>query len=103
MIVVRGGTPSDHIDAVILDKDGTLIDLDAAWGERAVGWLRALGRDLPGASPLIGGLAQRIGLDMAAARVVPGGVLAAGTRRCRQLHRRSAGLRSGGGPRWLSH
>ena len=79
MIVVRGGKGSPDIDAVVFDKDGTLIDLDAAWADRARQWLDQLAGDVPGALSLVSELADRMGLDLTGPRIVPGGVVAAGT------------------------
>lgn len=66
-----------HIDGIVFDKDGTLIDLDVAWGARARSWLDRIARDLSGTAAMLGSLADIIGLD--GRRIVPGSVLAAGT------------------------
>jgi phosphoglycolate phosphatase-like HAD superfamily hydrolase len=64
------------VDAVVFDKDGTLIDLDASWVPAALGWLDAVaGND----ATLTTELAERLGVDITGNRLVPDGVVAAGT------------------------
>jgi phosphoglycolate phosphatase len=62
--------------AVLFDKDGTLVDLDISWARPAMRWIEQAaggGRDLAEV------LAERLGFDAGAGRLVPDGVLAAGT------------------------
>ena len=65
------------IDAVIFDKDGTLIDFHAMWG----GWARQLGERLDGVirRPVSPDVFAAIGYDPTTGRVAPGGPLATAT------------------------
>jgi phosphoglycolate phosphatase len=65
------------IEAVIFDKDGTLIDFHAMWG----GWARQLGARLDDAirRPVSLDLFATIGFDPTTGRVAPGGPLATAT------------------------
>ena len=73
---VRAGDVVFDVDAVAFDKDGTLIDLDAAWGPAALAWVRtAASGDLA----LEEMLAARLGLDLATGHLVGGGLFAVGT------------------------
>ena len=73
------GAPPDltGIDAVIFDKDGTLIDFHAMWG----GWARELGVRLEAAArrPVAGDVFTAIGFDPSSGAVAPGGPLACAT------------------------
>jgi phosphoglycolate phosphatase-like HAD superfamily hydrolase len=62
------------IDAVIFDKDGTLIDFHAMWG----GWARRLGERLDDVirRPVSPDVFATIGFDPTSGRVAPGGPLA---------------------------
>lgn len=66
------------VDLVVLDKDGTMFDLDEAWAGVAAVWEERLERasGIPG---LAGAIAHRIGHDRATGDVAFGSVLAAGT------------------------
>jgi phosphoglycolate phosphatase len=72
-------TPIDlaGIDAVIFDKDGTLIDFHAMWG----GWARELGARLDGTirRPVSLDVFATIGFDPSTGRVAAGGPLATAT------------------------
>jgi phosphoglycolate phosphatase len=65
------------IDAVIFDKDGTLIDFHAMWG----GWARELGDRLDATirRPVSLDVFATIGFDPSSGRVAPGGALATAT------------------------
>jgi len=65
------------IDAVIFDKDGTLIDFDAMWG----GWARRLGARLDDVigRPVAPDVFATIGFDPTTGHVAPGGPLATAT------------------------
>ena len=66
---------------VAFDKDGTLIDLDAAWGPAARAWVETAAR---GDVSLMAELAARMGLDLDRDHLVTGGLFAVGT--LGQLH-----------------
>jgi phosphoglycolate phosphatase-like HAD superfamily hydrolase len=73
--LTAGGLDFD-VDAVAFDKDGTLIDLDAAWGPAARTWVEtAAGGD----AGLMAVLAARLGLDLDQVHLVAGGLFAVGT------------------------
>ena len=73
---VRAGDAVFDVDAVAFDKDGTLIDLDAAWGPAALAWVTtAASGDLA----LEETLAARLGLDLGTGHLVGGGLFAVGT------------------------
>ena len=65
------------IDAVVFDKDGTLIDFHAMWG----GWAHELGARLDATirRPVSLDVFAAIGFDPSSGRVAPGGVLATAT------------------------
>ena len=67
----------DGIDFVVFDKDGTLIDFGAMWGD----WATALGERLDGAArrPVSGDVFAAIGFDPASGRVLGGAPLAVAT------------------------
>ncbi|HET8784887.1 MAG TPA: HAD family hydrolase, partial [Candidatus Limnocylindrales bacterium] len=77
--VAPTGAPVDltGIDAVIFDKDGTLIDFDAMWG----GWARQLGARLDAVirRPVSPDVYATIGFDPTTGHVAPAGLLATGT------------------------
>ena len=74
-------------DAIVFDKDGTLTDLDAAWGPRGAWWIAEIERRT--APAVATAVAEAIGLDLNAGTAVagmpvsgtvrPGSVLAVGT------------------------
>ena len=78
---VSAGDVVFDVDAVAFDKDGTLIDLDAAWGPAALAWVMTAAS---GDSVLEGTLAAGLGLDLATGHLVEGGLFAVGT--VGQLH-----------------
>jgi phosphoglycolate phosphatase len=64
------------VEAVVFDKDGTLIDLDVSWAAPGRAWVEAASG---GDAPLWSELAEALGFDGEAGRLVPDGVMAAGT------------------------
>jgi phosphoglycolate phosphatase len=77
---VTGPIPSpllDGIELVIFDKDGTLIEFHAMWGD----WALELGRRLEAATrrPVAGDVFAAIGFDPTSGRIQPGGPLAIAT------------------------
>ncbi len=76
MATVTAGGVTFEVDAVAFDKDGTLIDLDAAWGPAARAWVEtAAGGD----AGLMAQLAARLGLDLDQDHLLGGGLFAVGT------------------------
>jgi phosphoglycolate phosphatase len=78
--VVAAGVTFE-VDAIAFDKDGTLIDLDAAWGLAARAWVETAAA---GNAILMADLAARMGLDLDRNHLVGGGLFAVGT--VRQLY-----------------
>jgi phosphoglycolate phosphatase len=76
MVCVRAGNVAFDVDAVVFDKDGTLIDLDVSWAAPGRAWVDAASE---GDRRLWLELATRLGFDGDAGRLVPDGVMAAGT------------------------
>jgi HAD superfamily hydrolase (TIGR01549 family) len=73
---VSAGGAVFEVDAVAFDKDGTLIDLDAAWGPAARAWVEtAAGGD----TALAEVLAADMGLEIDTEHLVGGGLFAVGT------------------------
>lgn len=76
MVLVSVGSVVFDVDAVVFDKDGTLIDLDVSWAVPGRAWVdEASGGDVR----LWRQLATRLGFDELAGRLIPDGVMAAGT------------------------
>jgi phosphoglycolate phosphatase len=73
--VVVGDVRFD-VDAIAFDKDGTLIDLDAAWGPAARAWVETAA---DGDAALMTDLASRMGLELDRDHLVVGGLFAVGT------------------------
>jgi phosphoglycolate phosphatase len=73
---VEAGDVVFDVDAVAFDKDGTLIDLDAAWGPAAVAWVATAALGDPA---LEEALAVKLGLDLVTGHLVAGGLFAVGT------------------------
>jgi phosphoglycolate phosphatase len=78
---VEAGDVVFDVDAVAFDKDGTLIDLDAAWGPAALAWVMTAAAGNPALEET---LALKLGLDIATGHLVAGGLFAVGT--VGQLH-----------------
>ncbi|MGF1666250.1 MAG: HAD family hydrolase [Acidimicrobiia bacterium] len=76
MVALNAGKVRFEVDAVIFDKDGTLIDLDVSWAAPGRAWIDAASG---GDAPLWCELAAALGFDGEAGRLVPDGVMAAGT------------------------
>lgn len=66
----------DGIELVVFDKDGTLLDMHAAWGPAAGAWVRGAAHGDPAARDA---LATALGADLAGNRLIPDGIFAAGT------------------------
>ncbi|MDH4116219.1 MAG: HAD family hydrolase [Acidimicrobiia bacterium] len=73
-MLVRAGTIYFDVDAVLLDKDGTLIDLVATWSPAGRRFIEVASG---GRADLAARLGEAIGVSNG--KVVPDGVLAAGT------------------------
>ena len=76
MARVEAGDVVFDVDAVAFDKDGTLIDLDAAWGPAALAWVMTAAAGDPALEET---LALKLGLDLATGHLVGGGLFAVGT------------------------
>lgn len=76
MPIVRVADREFDVDAVVFDKDGTLIDLDASWAPLAESWITAIAA---AGSTLLHDLADNLGYDISARRLVPDSTIAAGT------------------------
>ncbi len=73
---VKAGDVVFDVDAVAFDKDGTLIDLDAAWGPAALAWVMTAAAGDPALEET---LALELGLDLVTGHLVGGGLFAVGT------------------------
>jgi phosphoglycolate phosphatase len=73
---VEAGDAAFDVDAIAFDKDGTLIDLDAAWGPAARHWVETAAA---GDSELTVVLSSTLGLHQGTERLVNGGLFAVGT------------------------
>jgi len=71
---ILAGSAVFSVDAVIFDKDGTLIDLDASWSPAGIRFVEILSA---GDASLAADLDAALGMEDGA--VIPNGVLAAGT------------------------
>ncbi|HLF61003.1 MAG TPA: HAD family hydrolase [Acidimicrobiia bacterium] len=76
MIRVEAGGVVFEVEAVAFDKDGTLIDLDSAWGPAARHWVEAAAA---GDLDLAKDLASSLGLDVDTGRLLIDGPFAVGT------------------------
>ena len=76
MAVVSVGGHEFDVDAVVFDKDDTLVDLNATWGPVARTWITVLAG---GDADLVEEMSQRLGYDLAIGRVVPDSILATHT------------------------
>ncbi len=81
MVLITAAGATFEVDAVAFDKDGTLIDLDAAWGPAARHWVETAAE---GDALLEQDLAAELGLFHATENLVKGGLFAVGT--VGQLH-----------------
>src|SRR5215212_2750983 len=80
---MKGNTHMTHnqippnIQAIIFDKDGTLIDFNAMWGD----WISDLARHLEAAAyiSIAPQLFRAVGFDPATGEIAPGGPLAVST------------------------
>lgn len=92
MVRVEAGGVVFEVEAVAFDKDGTLIDLDAAWGPAARRWVETAAAGDVG---LREDLAAKLGLDLKTGRLVTGGLFAVGT--VHQLYETTLAVLSGHG------
>ena len=74
-MIVRGGGASFDVDAIVFDKDGTLIDLDATWQTVTQAWVATAATD---DSSLAATLRDALGVSKLG-YLVSGGVMASGT------------------------
>jgi HAD superfamily hydrolase (TIGR01549 family) len=74
--VGAGGVVFVEVEAIVFDKDGTLVDLDASWSQAGRVWLE---RSAAGDGDLFHRLCQALGYDPIPGSLVPDGVLAAAT------------------------
>jgi phosphoglycolate phosphatase-like HAD superfamily hydrolase len=89
---VRAGEVVFEVDGVAFDKDGTLIDLDAAWAPAARRWIEVAAAGDP---RLATELEEALGFDPASGRLVVGGLFAVGT--VRQLYETTLAVLESGG------
>lgn len=73
MLNLFAGTKQFAVQGVVLDKDGTLLDLHQAWGPRTVTWIRNLARAAGGPAELAHALFKIIGYDAKNGRAIPDG------------------------------
>lgn len=73
-VVAAGSCPFD-VDAIVFDKDGTLVDFDRLWGPRTMRWVETL-VTLTGRPEIAAPLYSLIGFDTSLAQVEPDGPLA---------------------------
>ncbi len=80
MPLLRVGARSFDVDAIVFDKDDTLVDLNTTWGPVARTWIATLA-DRAGHTDdvLAAVLADRLGYDRAGGRLVPDSVMATHT------------------------
>jgi HAD superfamily hydrolase (TIGR01509 family) len=76
MATVRAGGRRFDVDVVVFDKDDTLVDLNATWGQVARSWIGALAGDDEELHVL---LSTRLGYDRASGRLIPDTILATHT------------------------
>jgi phosphoglycolate phosphatase len=62
-----------HVQGVVLDKDGTLSDLNQAWGPRTVTWIELLARSADGRPELAPAIFDLIGYDPAGMKALADG------------------------------
>ena len=78
MAVIVAAGRRFEVDAVVFDKDGTLVDFDRLWGPRTVRWVESLA-NLTGRPQLAAALYRALGYDSHSAAFVPDGPLAIAT------------------------
>lgn len=74
---MRVGAAEYDVELIVFDKDGCLVDLESAWAPRAASWIESI-RDRSGLE-VARATAAAIEFDAESERIVPGGILAAGT------------------------
>ena len=79
MPLLTAGTCTREIDAVVLDKDGTLIDFEKAWGGRLRRGIDVVGRVRNGGPGLRDALFAALGADPATGALHPDGPYVSGT------------------------
>jgi phosphoglycolate phosphatase len=70
---LRAGAHTFEVEAVLLDKDGTLVDLDAYWGPAARRWIEVASRGDPRLARALG---ERLGFDLERGAVIREGPFA---------------------------
>jgi phosphoglycolate phosphatase len=78
MPLIAAGSRRFDVDAVVFDKDGTLIDFDSLWGPRTVRWVEKLAA-MAGQPDLARRSTPLLGFDPARQQVLPDGPLAIGS------------------------
>lgn len=72
MAIIAAGDGRFEADAVVFDKDGTLVDFNHLWGPRLVRWVEALAAE-SGCPACMAPLYKVLGFDAGAMQVVPDG------------------------------
>lgn len=79
MLQINAGERRFAIKGIVLDKDGTLLDLHHAWGPRTVTWVNMMAGAAGGPPEMARDIFRLIGFDEAQGRAVPDGPFVSAT------------------------